>query len=272
VIDEEQERHYNARAAVPEYGEFFARWGLRSAGFRETASCRLGVSYGDSDRQELDLFMPEGGNGAPPLVVFVHGGYWQGLDRSLFSFTAEALVAAGAAVAVVGYDLCPAVRLDDIAAQIRRALALLWTRAGEFAIDRDRLYISGHSAGGHLTAMMMADSAAGDVNIRGGISISGLFDLVPLINTTMNENLGLNAASARANSPLFMPPRGNAPLLLAVGGDESAGFHDQSDRLADAWGDRCRRLDIPGCNHFSVVEGMADADSDLFGAIKAMVF
>ena len=120
--------------------------------------------------------------------------------------------------------------------------------------------------------MMMADSAAGDVKIRGGISISGLFDLAPLINTTMNENLGLNAASARANSPLFMPPRGNAPLLRAVGGDESAGFHDQSDRLADAWGDRCRRLDIPGCNHFSVVEGMADADSDLFGAIKAMVF
>ena len=106
---------------------------------------------------------------------------------------------------------------------------------------------------------------------QAGVSISGLFDLAPLIKTSMNRNLGLDAAGARANSPLFMTPAGDAPLLLLVGGDESAGFRDQSDRLADAWGSRCRRLDSPGQNHFSVVEDMADPHSALFAAMKAMI-
>lgn len=266
-IDDVQERHYNARAAVSDHGDYFARWERRSASFRETARCRLGLSYGDSARQEFDLFMPESGGDAPPLVMFIHGGYWQGLDKSLFSFTAEALVAAGAAVAVVGYELCPAVRIDDIVDQIRAAVGFLKNNAGDLGFDGERLYISGHSAGGHLTAMVIADGIG-----SGGVSISGLFDLAPLINTSINQKLGLDAASARANSPLFMTPRGDAPLLLVVGGDESTGFHDQSDRLAAAWGARCRRLDILGRNHFSVVEGMADPDSALFNAIKDMVF
>ena len=272
-VDEEQERLYNARAAVPDHGDFFARWELRSAGFRETARCRLALPYGDSARQKLDLFMPEDGDGTPPLVMFIHGGYWQGLDKSLFSFTAEALVAAGAAVAVVGYDLCPAVTIGDIAGQMRAAMAFLNNNADDLGFDGERLYVSGHSAGGHLTAMLIADGKC-----SGGISISGLFDLAPLINTSMNRNLGLDAASARANSPLFMTPplsttsEGDAPLLLVVGGDESAGFHDQSDRLADAWGDRCRRLDIPARHHFSVVEDIADPQSALFEAIRSMVF
>mgnify|MGYP002525597333 CR=1 FL=1 len=267
TIDEEQERHYNARAAVPDHGDFFARWEVRSAGFRETARCRLALPYGDSARQEFDLFMPEDGDGTPPLVMFIHGGYWQGLDKASFSFTAEALVAAGAAVAVVGYDLCPAVTIDQIAGQMRAAVAFLNSNAGDLGFDGERLYVSGHSAGGHLTAMLIADGQC-----SGGISISGLFDLAPLINTSINRKLGLDAASARANSPLFMTPRGDAPLLLAVGGDESAGFCDQSDRLADAWGDRCRRLNIPARHHFSVVEDMADPESALFGAIRSMVF
>ena len=278
VIDDVQERLYNARAAVPDHGDFFARWGLRSAAFRETARARLALPYGPSARQSLDLFTPDDGESAPPLVMFIHGGYWQGLDKSLFSYLAETLVAAGAAVAVVDYDLCPAVRIDDIADQMRRATAFLWERAGDLAFDRDRLFVSGHSAGGHLTAMMMAtdwpaiDPALPTDLVRGGVSISGLFDLAPLIKTSMNRNLGLDAASARANSPLFMTRLGDAPLLLVVGGDESAGFRDQSDRLADAWGGRCRRLDSPGRNHFSVVEDMADPHSALFAAMKSMVF
>ena len=277
AIDEEPERLYNARAAIPDHGDIFARWTARSAAFRESARCRLALPYGMSARQTLDLFAPDDDGPAPPLLMFIHGGYWQGLDKSLFSFLAEGLVAAGAAVAVVDYDLCPAVRIDDITAQIRRAVAFLWTRAGDLAIDRDRLFVSGHSAGGHLTAMMMAtDWPAMDVAlpkdlIRGGVSISGLFDLAPLIATSMNRNLGLDAAAARANSPLFMTPAGDAPLLLAVGGDESAGFHGQSDRLRDAWGSRCRRLDIPGRHHLSVVEDMTDPKSALFGAVKAMI-
>ena len=277
AIDEERERLYNARAAVADHGDFFARWELRSAGFRETARARLSLPYGPSARQSLDLFMPDDAARPPPLVMFIHGGYWQGLDKSLFSYLAEALTAAGAAVAMVGYDLCPAVSIGDIAGQMRAATAWLWSRAGDLAFDRDRLFISGHSAGGHLTAMMMAsdwpaiDPALPTGLIRGGVSISGLFDLAPLIKTSMNRNLGLDAAGARANSPLFMTPAGDAPLLLLVGGNESAGFRDQSDRLADAWGSRCRRLDSPGQNHFSVVEDMADPHSALFAAMKAMI-
>ncbi len=119
--------------------------------------------------------------------------------------------------------------------------------------------------------MVMAGGGAANAKIRGGAAISGLFDLAPLIKTTINGKLGLDALTSRLNSPLYMNPAGDAPLLLAVGADESAGFHDQSDRLADAWGDRCRRLDLADRHHFSVVEALAEGDSALFRAVKAMI-
>ena len=263
AIDEEQERHYNARAAVPDYPDFFARWTARSAAFRESARCRLDIPYGTSARQRFDLFPAASG---APLLMFIHGGYWQGLDKPMFSFVAEKLVEAGIAVAVIDYDLCPAVSIDDIVAQMHRAVAALRHDARDLGFDGEQLYVSGHSAGGHLTAVLMADGG-----IPGGVSISGLFDLAPLIETTMNHKLGLDASSARRNSPLYMARASDAPLLLVVGGDESAGFHEQSDRLADAWGNSCRRLDLPGRHHFSVVEGLAEGDSALFGAVKAMI-
>ena len=156
MIDADRERLYNARAAIPDHGDFFVRWAARSEAFRATARGRLALPYGDTPRQCLDLFAPHGAGPPPPLVVFIHGGYWQGLDKSLFSFVAEALVPAGAAVAVVDYDLCPAVTIDGITDQMRRALAFLWTEADDLAFDKDRICVSGHSAGGHLTAMMMA--------------------------------------------------------------------------------------------------------------------
>ncbi len=263
AIDEEQERHYNARAAVPDYPDFFARWTARSAAFRESARCRLDIPYGKSARQRFDLFAAAAG---APLLMFIHGGYWQGLDKPMFSFVAEKLVEAGIAVAVIDYDLCPAVSIDDIVAQMRLAVDALRQNAHRLGFDAQQLYVSGHSAGGHLTAMLMADA-----QISGGVAISGLFDLAPLIDTTINDKLGLDPSSARRNSPLFMTPAGNAPLLLVVGSDESAGFHQQSDRLAAAWGDRCRRLDLADRHHFSVVEALAEGDSALFRAVKAMI-
>ncbi len=265
TIDDEQERHYNARAAVPDHLKFFDRWTARSAAFRASTDCRLDIPYGTSARQRFDLFPAAAAAGAP-LLMFIHGGYWQGLDKSMFSFVAERLTEAGIAVAVVGYDLCPTLRIDDIVAQMHGAVAHLRQNAPDLGFDGERLYVSGHSAGGHLTAMAMTEAG-----LSGGVAISGLFDLAPLIDTTINGKLGLDAASARRNSPLFMTPAGDAPLLLVVGGDESAGFHDQSDRLADAWGDRCRRLDLAGRHHFSVVEGLAEPDSALFLAVKAMI-
>ena len=268
-IDETQEKLYNARAETPDYMDFFDRWAARSADLRAACECRLDIPYGTGPRQRLDFFPAIPG---APLVMFIHGGYWQGLDKSLFSFVAGPLTEAGIAVAVIGYDLCPTVRLDHIVDEMRQAAAYLTRNAADLGFEARRLYVSGHSAGGHLTAMLMTGGGPGDATIRGGVAISGLFDLAPLIATSMNAKLGLDAASARRNSPLFMTPAGDAPLLLAVGGDESAGFHEQSDRLADAWGERCRRLDIPGRHHFSVVEGMADPESALFAAIKGMVF
>lgn len=278
MIDEACERDYNVRAAIADHSDYFDRWTRRSEVFRASADARLALAYGDGEQQCLDLFSPPDSGTAPPLLMFIHGGYWQGLDKSFFSFIAEPLVAAGAAVAVVGYELCPAVRIADITRQIRQATAFLWTQADDLAIDRDRLFVMGHSAGGHLTAMLTAtdwptvDSILPVTLVRGGVSVSGLFDLTPLIHTSMNQNLGLDADAARAVSPVFMTPLGKGPLLLVVGGDESAGFHDQSNRLADAWGDRCRRLDIPDRHHLSVIEDMADADSTLFAAIEGMVF
>ena len=272
AIDETQERYYNARAAVPDHRDYFDCWTARSADLRARTDCRLDIPYGDNAGERLDLFAAAAPGGpAAPLLMFIHGGYWQGLDKSMFSFVTESLIEAGIAVAVVGYDLCPAVTIEHIAGEIRRAACFLEHNAADLGFDGGRLYVSGHSAGGHLTAMVMADGGAANPKIRGGAAISGLFDLAPLIKTSINEKLGLDGESARRNSPLYMDPAGDAPLLLAVGGEESAGFHDQSDRLAAAWGDRCRRLVIAGRHHFSVVESLAEADGVLCQAVKAMI-
>jgi arylformamidase len=265
AIDYEAE--YNNRARVPEHPEIFARWRREAEDYRTEAMkerrAELGLAYGSTSRQFIDLFSPSR-IGTPPLALFIHGGYWRSLEPSLFSHMARGLNAHGVAVAVAGYNLCPQVTIADIIDEIRHALLFLWQRTGR------RVMVYGHSAGGHLAAAMLATDwhglypkAPADL-VPAAYSVSGLFDLTPLVGISMNQDLRLDEASAREASPLFWPAPQGRPFDAAVGGLESSEFLRQSGIIVETWGKDgadTRYQEIAGTNHFTVIEALTDPQS-----------
>src|SRR5262245_14461711 len=258
------ELEYNNRRRVPEHVEINARWQTASAAYRAAARADLDQTYGPGDRHRFDLFLA--GEADAPLVVYIHGGYWQRGDRTDYAFLAQALNARGLDVALPSYSLCPAVSVMDIIAELRSFLVALWKKTGKHAL------LTGHSAGGHLTAAMLATDWSGVAGVptdlvRTGVAISGVFDLPPLVGTSLNEALGLDAAGARAASPIFWPPPPpDRALVAAVGGLESAEFLRQSRDIVASWqsaGVSCQYLELPGTNHFTVVDELLDAHSAL---------
>ena len=269
------EAEYNNRARVPEHPEIFARWMREAENYRaaalEAGHAQLGLSYGDTPRQFIDLFLPAAGETAP-LAIFVHGGYWRSLDPSIFSQMARGLNGRGIAVAVAGYDLCPNVTIADIIEQIRRACAFLWQRYGR------RMLMYGHSAGGHLTAAMVATDwpalypkAPADL-IPAGYSISGVFDLSPLIGVTMNQDLRLDAEEARKVSPVFWPVAPGRVFDAVVGGLESNEFKRQSQIIAQGWRGKAqtRYEEVAGMNHFTVIDALADPQSAMTARVAEL--
>jgi arylformamidase len=269
--------NYNLRAAVPEHQSYFDRYEADSRKFRQRHPGRLDLAYGDSPRQIVDLFLPT--SSRPPLLVFIHGGYWQRFDPKAFTFVAEQPLAAGAAVALIGYDLAPAVDMDAIVGQIRRGLAWLYRHGDAAGYDRERMVVAGHSAGGHLATMALAhdwaaDGLPGDL-IKGVCAISGVFDLEPIRGCYLNEVLGLDAAQARRNSPLHLSPGPSpCPVTVAVGATETAAFHEQSRCYADkltAAGWPCALVVRPGMHHFEIVMSLARAEDALVRSICAQM-
>jgi arylformamidase len=270
-------REYNNRALVPEHPQFFARWAEDSARARARMTCHLDLRYGEMPGETLDLFPARKGDGT--CMMFIHGGYWRSLDKKDFSFLAPSWVDAGVSLAVANYDLCPKVTIADIVQEMLRASRWLWLHAEDYGMDQDRLYVSGHSAGGHLTAMMMCaqwpvfDSRLPRDLWKGGLAISGLYDLRPLPHVDfLQPDLRLDEQSALRVSPAFMPAATRAPIMTCVGSDESGEFHRQNALLGERWksafaGD----IAMPGKNHFSVVDAFADQSSALFqGALRLM--
>ena len=270
------EAEYNNRARVPEHPEIFARWAREAEDYRaETMKERraeLGLSYGSSLRQFIDLFSPRRGVTAP-LALFIHSGYWRSLDPSLFSHMARGLNAQGVAVGVVGYDLCPEVSIAEIIEQIRHACLFLWLRTGQ------RMLIYGHSAGGHLAAAMVATDwqslypkAPADL-VPAAYSISGLFDLTPLVGIAMAQDLRLDEAEARRVSPLFWPAPKGRVFDAVAGALESSEFLRQSRTVADSWGKagaQTRYEEIAETNHFTVIDALADPQSTMVGRLVAL--
>jgi len=267
VDDIDYEAEYNNRARVPEHPEIFARWTRDAELFRAEAlkngRAELGLSYGDTPRQYFDLFLPAAGESAP-LAIFIHGGWWRSLDPSFYSHVARGPNARGIAVAVVGYDLCPNVGIAEIIVQMQRACAFLWQRFGR------RMSVYGHSAGGHLAATLVATDWASLYPklpadfIPAGYSISGVFDLTPLVGISVNQDLRLDAAKARDVSPVFWPVQSGRIFDAVVGGLESNEFKRQSRMIAQTWqqaGAQTRYQEIAGTNHFTVVELLADPQS-----------
>jgi arylformamidase len=262
AVMSDYEAEYNNRARVPEHPAIIAGWAADAAAYRAEASRELGVSYGPAPRQYYDLFRPQEMK-ADALAVFFHGGYWQALDPSFFSHMAKGLNACGVPVAVVGYNLCPQVGLSDIIGETRYACAELHRRFGL------PLVAYGHSAGGHLAACLLATDwrmVASDMPenlMRAGYGISGLYNLKPLTETSVNTALKLSFEDAELYSPLFWPAPSRLSFDAVVGADESAEYHKQSRRLVDVWGLQSvvtRYGELPG-NHFTVIAPLADQGS-----------
>lgn len=273
------ETEYNLVARRgPDFSDMVARWLVRSEAYRSHSGASTGLAYGEGGREKLDFF--SGGDPGGPVVVYIHGGYWQRGDKSMYSFVAEAFVKNGVSVAILNYSLTPSVRIGQIPPQIRKAVAWIWLNAPGLGFSRDKLFVMGHSAGGHLTAMTMvtdwpAFNAALPVElVRGGLPVSGVFELEPLVHTSLNQGPQMDIAEAIAQSPAFLPPATNAPQLVVVGGGETGEFLRQSNHYAAQYATSERsmeRYDVPDADHFDVLERLAEDDSVFFGKSMGLI-
>lgn len=270
------EAEYNNRARVPEHPQIFAAWPREAAAYRDetTAAKRteLAIRYGATARQTIDLFSPPDA-AAAPLALFIHGGWWRSLEPSSFSHLARGLNQRGVMVALAGYDLAPQARIAHIIEQMRGACLCLWRRFGR------RVLVFGHSAGGHLAACMLASDwkalapdAPADL-VPAAYSISGVFDLTPLVGISINQDLRLDGDEARRVSPLFWPAPAGRPFDAVVGALESSEFLRQSRVIAETWGKAgvaTRYEAVAGTNHFTVLDALTDPQSAMVSRIATL--
>jgi arylformamidase len=247
--------------SIPDIASVRARRTQAAAEGLAQFPARRRIAYGPGHNETLILFAPPPAGPPAPLQIFIHGGFWSAMEAADFGFLAPGFVPFGSALALIDYPLIPHVRMADIIAACRRAIAFLHRQAGAYGIDPDRIFISGNSAGGHLVGELMDRSwtqAAGlplDV-IKGGTAISGLFDLVPVAASFQNDALGFTAEEISMFSPLRHPAAIAAPMIITVGGDETAEFLAQSARFAEhvrAGGAAVDHLVVPGTNHITIV-------------------
>jgi arylformamidase len=257
------DRMYNNRALVPDHARHFGQWAEASEDARDAHPNHLNIAYGDSAMEKLDVF-PSKQPGAP-VVVFIHGGYWRSLDKSDHSFIAPAFTNQGACVVVPNYALCPAVTIPQIVMQMVKALAWTYRNASKYGGDPSRITVIGHSAGGHLAAMLLAcqwsvyaKDLPSDV-VKNALSISGLYDLEPIMHTAfLQESLRLTPEQVLLASPAWMPRPRQGKLYALVGADESAEFVRHNQLMQTAWGKKVVPVceSIPERNHFSILEDL----------------
>lgn len=261
------EAMYNNRARVPAHAAHFRQWAEASAKVRASQPCTLDISYGASDGQKMDLFPASATDGkAAQVVVFIHGGYWRSLDKAEHAFVVPAFTKAGACVVVPNYDLCPVVTIPEIVTQMVRSLAWVFRNIGQYGGDSRRITVVGHSAGGHLAAMLLDCTWKAYANdlpanlVKNALSISGLYDLESLRHTpSLQASLKLTPAQVRKASPALLPRPARGTLYSVAGGDESDEFLRHNLMIQQAWGRKtvpvCEAL--PGLNHFNILEALA---------------
>jgi len=267
----EAEYNLTKRRGADNFSALAERWLQRSATHREASAARVDIAYGDGEREKLDYFYSGNPNG--PMLFYIHGGYWQRGDKSMYSFVSEAFIKNGVSVAVINYNLTPSVRMGQIPLQIRKAIAWCFHHADELKFAKDKFHLSGHSAGGHLTAMMMAtDWTSYDKQlpidlIRTVLLISGVYALEPIVHTSLNEGPKMDIAEAIAESPIFLPPMTNAPQLVVYGGGETNEFHRQSIDYANKFRTAERAIElyeVPSADHYDELDRLAEDDSVFF--------
>jgi arylformamidase len=260
------EREYNNRALVPDHPAYFARWERDSQFVRSTLPCEIDLAYGPDPRHRIDLFPATGARGT---LVFIHGGYWRSLDKRMFAWLAAPWVAAGVSVALPNYRLCPGVRIDDIVDDAIAAVNWVALNGRQHGLATGRMVLSGHSAGGHLTAALFATPLArlqfDPACIAGGAPISTVVDFEPLLQFSANSDLRLDAAAVRRLALHDKKPTLAAPLVIAAGAGESSEFQRQSRLLARSWQPQVKALHLlPGHDHFSVVDAFAERGQPLY--------
>jgi arylformamidase len=277
MIDDRLEKQYALGHLRPDLN-FLPDWNRRSMAFRQAGKCQLDLSYGPGPRDRLDYF-PSAEPKSSPTVVFIHGGYWQRGDKSAYSFLAESFVKNGVSFAAINYDFCPGVSITQIVDQARKAMAWLWHNIDGLGGDREKFSIVGHSAGAHISGMMMAtdwpsfaEGLPRDM-FKGAILVSGIFDLEPLLSTSNNDLLHLNQAEAFSQSPINHAAVTNAPQLIAYGEDETEEFKWQSDRYVATFGvlnGRVTRHVVSG-NHFDVLNELSDEHSGFHRSVRHFI-
>lgn len=277
------DRLYNNRALVPDHAAYFARWAQTSALARQTQACRLDLSYGGGPGETLDLFPSSGARA--PVLVFIHGGYWRSLDKADHSFIAPAFTASGACVVIPNYALCPAVTIDHIVLQMVKALAWTYRHVARYGGDPDRITVVGHSAGGHLAAMLLAcvwKAYAKDLPprlLRNALAISGVYELQSIMHTPfLQASLRLTPAQVNKLSPACLPAPavagGRGVLYTVAGGAESAAFLQHNALLQQAWGQQVVPVSevLPGLNHFSILDALTQPGQRLNQLARGLMF
>jgi len=272
-------REYDVAAGLPAFATILSTWSRQARIVRSQLIGQLDLAYGPTAAERLDFFPAAITAGLPPLLVFLHGGFWRRLDKDDFSWVAPSYTAAGIAVAVINYGLAPATRLEEMVAQTRRSIAWLHRQAERLGFDRRRIVVAGHSAGGHLAAMALCTDWLGlgddlpKQPLAGGIILSPLADLAPLaLVPALQADLHFTPERIATLSPARLKPNGEAPLIGAVGGRESSEFKRQLALLADAWPDSWKAtVDMPGDDHLSLCEAFANPATTLFQASLSLL-
>ena len=271
---DELDAQYNNRERYPEFTGYFDDWAAWSETARKNLPAHLDVSYGDFPCETLDIFPAIEDNA--PVQVMVHGGYWYSLDKHHDSFVAEGLRPNGVTTVVINYGLAPEYRMDEIVRQNRAAVAWLWRNASKFGVDRDRIYTVGQSAGGHLSLMLLATDwpAFGDGLpaglVKGGASISGIYDMEPIRLCYLNDKVGMDEDVARRNAPLHQTYPVSLPLMVVSGDIESDEYARQAEAMEYVWralGYPYEHVKLPGHNHFTMAHQLKDPNSVLTHAL-----
>lgn len=274
------ERQYNMRLSVKTYLEDFARWEKNSFLAIQKFPCHLDLQYGVKKTESFDFFPARNkGSGKKPLIIFVHGGYWRSLDKSLYRFVANEIPDAGCHLALINYSLCPAVDIPTIVMEQLNAIRYFYLEGKQFDVDPEQIYLVGHSAGGHLVTQAMCaifnayDSRLPNDIIKGAMSISGLYDLEPLSHAPFVQNdLRLSPQTVEKVSTAYLPPNPHSQLITAVGSLESEEFIRQNELIGQRWKKHLiANISMPGKHHFNNVDDLMQTSKPLTRALLKMI-
>ena len=269
------DRQYNNRLQVPEYATYLERWEMLSRQTEKELPVIKNIPYGVLPREQLDIYPAQ--QPSSKTLIFIHGGYWHRFDKSTFQFIAKAFSNYDVTTVLINYPLAPEVSIDQISASCRLAIQWLFQNIPAYNGDPAQLYIAGHSAGGHLSAMLLTTewrhyNLAPDT-IKGACVISGLFNLIPIRLSDINKVLNMETETALRNSPVHLLPLSQCPLSIIVGSHETSEFLDQSNELYTSWKEiiPAEIIQAPGLNHYSIAETMLDPQSCLDQAMRRML-